>query len=167
VQYTLGFPVCYGSPSNVFAASSGFVHLYTLRFKSKEKRAAVVAKASVHKQGSSLLAELNFQPVSGLYKNFTRMSPSEFVFLINMIGEKISRKDTAFRKAISVQESLAVTLRFLANGDSYVSLKYLSCVRYTLGFPVCYGSPSNVFAASSGFCTQAGKCTAFQVCWQN
>jgi hypothetical protein len=27
--------------------------------------------------GSSLLADLNFQLVSGLYKNFTRMSPSE------------------------------------------------------------------------------------------
>ena len=60
--------------------------------------------------GSSLLADLNFQQVSGLYKNFTRMSPSEFEFLINLIGETISKKDTAFRKAISVQERLA--LRF-------------------------------------------------------
>jgi len=48
------------------------------------------------------------------------MPPSEFEFLINLIGEKITKKDTAFRKAISVQESLALTLRFLANGDSYV-----------------------------------------------
>jgi CRISPR/Cas system-associated endoribonuclease Cas2 len=30
---------------------SGFVHLYTLRFKEKEKRATVVAKTIVHKQG--------------------------------------------------------------------------------------------------------------------
>ena len=51
-RYTLEFPVCYGSPSDVFAASSGFVHLYILRFKEKVKRAAVVAKATVHKQGS-------------------------------------------------------------------------------------------------------------------
>ena len=56
--YTLDFSVCYGSPNDVFAVSSGFVH-YTvciyiniLRFKEKEKRAAVVAKATVHKQGS-------------------------------------------------------------------------------------------------------------------
>jgi phosphoribosyl-AMP cyclohydrolase len=62
--------------------------------------------------GSSLLADLNFQLVSGLYKNFTRMSPSEFELLINLIGEKISHKDTAFRKAISVQERLALTVRF-------------------------------------------------------
>jgi hypothetical protein len=73
---------------------------------------------------SSLLADLNFQSVRGLYKNFTRMSPSEFEFLINLIGEKISKKDTAFRKAISVQERLALTLRFLASGDSYVSMQY-------------------------------------------
>jgi hypothetical protein len=39
VRYTLGFPVCYGSPSDVFAASSGFVHLYTLRFQ--EERTVV------------------------------------------------------------------------------------------------------------------------------
>jgi hypothetical protein len=50
-RYTRRFPVCYWSPSDiVFAASSGFVHLYTLRLKEKEKRAVVVAKATVHKQ---------------------------------------------------------------------------------------------------------------------
>jgi hypothetical protein len=115
-RYTMGFPVCYGNPSDVFAASRGFVHLYTLRFKEKEKKVAVVAKATVHSRkvhsGSSLLADWNFQSVSGLYKNFTRMSPSEFEFLINLIGEKISIKVTAFSKAISVQERLAMTLRF-------------------------------------------------------
>jgi len=46
----VGFPVCYGR--NVFAASSGFAHLYILGFKEKEKRVAVVAKATVHKQRS-------------------------------------------------------------------------------------------------------------------
>jgi hypothetical protein len=61
--------------------------------------------------GSSLLAGWNFQSVSGLYKNFTRMCPSAFEIVINMIGEKISKKDTVFEKAISVQEWLALTLR--------------------------------------------------------
>jgi len=55
--------------------------------------------------GSSLLADWNLQSVSGLYKNFTRMSPSEFEFFINLIGGKISKKDTAFRKAISVTDA--------------------------------------------------------------
>ena len=74
---------------------------------------------------SSLLANWNFQSVNGLYKNFTRLSPSEFEFLINLIGEKISKKDTAFRKAVSARKWLTLTLRFLASGDSYVSLQYL------------------------------------------
>jgi len=51
-RYTVGFAVCYGRPSDVFAASSGFMYLYTLPFKEKEKRASVVTKAIVHKQGS-------------------------------------------------------------------------------------------------------------------
>jgi hypothetical protein len=88
-----------------------------------------VTNATVHRRevysSSSLLADWNFQSVSGLYKNFTRMSPSESEFLINLIGENISKKDTAFGKAISVQERLALTLRFLASGESYVSLQYL------------------------------------------
>ena len=39
-----------------------------------------------------------------------------------MIGEKkISKKDTAFRKAISIQESLALTLRFHKFYDTFLS----------------------------------------------
>ena len=50
-------------------------------------------------RGSNSPADLNFQSVSGLYKNFTRMSPSEFEFSINLIAEKISKK------GLRVQES--------------------------------------------------------------
>ena len=78
--------------------------------------------------GSRLLADLNFQSVSGLYKNFTRMSPSEFQILINLIGEKkISKKDTAFRKVISVQERLTLTLRL----DKFYNT-FLSPLHFTI-----------------------------------
>jgi hypothetical protein len=53
------------------------------------------------------------------------MSPSEFEFLINLIEEEISKKDKVFRKAISVQIGLALTLRFSASGNLYISLQYL------------------------------------------
>lgn len=61
----------------------------------------------------------------GSFKNFCRMRSEDFEFLLTMIGHSIAKKDTSFRDAIPVQERLAVTLRFLATGDSYRSLSYL------------------------------------------
>lgn len=84
--------------------------------------------------GSDLLRDLNrddLDPLSGelrcdgSFKNFLRMSSSDFEFLIVKVGPRICKLDTNYRKAIPVQEKLAVTLRFLASGDSYTSLSYL------------------------------------------
>jgi hypothetical protein len=49
------------------------------------------------------------------------MSASEFGFLINLVGGNISKTDTAFRKAISVQASLALTLPFNKFSDTPLS----------------------------------------------
>ncbi|XP_025407186.1 uncharacterized protein LOC112681136 [Sipha flava] len=53
------------------------------------------------------------------------MNNSDFENILSMIAPKIIKKDTSFRKAIPVSQRLAVTLRFLASGDSYTSLGYL------------------------------------------
>jgi hypothetical protein len=60
--------------------------------KKKEKTVAVVANATVLKQGSvqwfMFISGLELQSVSGLHKNFTRMSPTEFEYLIHLIVKK-------------------------------------------------------------------------------
>jgi hypothetical protein len=42
--------------------------------------------------GNEFMQDLKFQHVSGHYKNFTRMSPTDFDKLLTMIGPKISKK---------------------------------------------------------------------------
>jgi len=70
--------------------------------------------------------ELNLEYRSGCgFQNFFRMKSSDFNILLDLIAPKIKKEDTPFRKAISAKERLAVTLRFLATGDSYHSLSYL------------------------------------------
>jgi hypothetical protein len=67
---------------------------YALKKNRKERRwwqRQLYTSRNVY-SGSRVLEDLNFQSVSGLYKNFTRISPSEFEYLIVFIGEKISTK---------------------------------------------------------------------------
>lgn len=59
------------------------------------------------------------------FKNFTRMTSEDFETLITLVGPIIGKKDTKLRKAIPVKDRLALTLRFLASGDSFTSLQYL------------------------------------------
>ena len=84
------------------AAASYNIYIYkALKKKRKERRwwqRQLYTSKEVYR-GSNLLADLNFQSVIGLYKNFTRMSPSDFEFSINLIGEK------NLEKGQSVQES--------------------------------------------------------------
>nr|CAH7736886.1 unnamed protein product [Callosobruchus chinensis] len=53
------------------------------------------------------------------------MTAKDFERLVILVGPKISKMDTKFQKAIPVQDRSAITLRFLATGDSFTSLQYL------------------------------------------
>ncbi|CAH2013917.1 unnamed protein product [Acanthoscelides obtectus] len=74
--------------------------------------------------GNNLLADLLKEP-SGFFENFCRMSSEDFKILLNMVESYIVKKNTKWRKAIPANERLAITLRFLATGDSFKSLCYL------------------------------------------
>ena len=52
------------------------------------------------------------------------MSPTRFEHLLALVAPHITKKDTNFRKAIPAQERLALTLRFLASGESQISLSF-------------------------------------------
>ena len=52
------------------------------------------------------------------------MSPDRFDHLLSLIEGRIAKKDTKFRKSITPAERLAITLKFLATGDSQQSMSY-------------------------------------------
>ena len=54
----------------------------------------------------------------------TRMSPSRFDELLSLVGPSITRLRTNFRNPVSPGERLAVTLRFLATGDSMQTIAF-------------------------------------------
>ena len=49
---------------------------------------------------------------------YLSMSPRQLNNLMRIVAPLIAKKDNSFRKSISPEERLAVTLRFLASGDS-------------------------------------------------
>ena len=59
------------------------------------------------------------------YINFLRMSPEMFQELLDMCRPHLQKHTTNFREPLPPGLKLAVTLRFLATGMSYVSLMYL------------------------------------------
>ena len=63
---------------------------------------------------------------------FFRMSPERFDHLLTLVAPFITKEDRDFRKPIPAAERLAVTLRFLASGDSQISLHYLFRISTTL-----------------------------------
>lgn len=74
-------------------------------------------------QYERLLRELTAEDIAG-YKNFLRMNPEMFHDLLARVGPKIEKQDTFWRTALEPGLKLAITLRYIATGNSYRSLQY-------------------------------------------
>ena len=59
------------------------------------------------------------------------MSSERFKHPLQLTGQKLSKRDTRFRKSIPATERLALTLRFLASGVSQNSLSFTFCIGTT------------------------------------
>ena len=74
-------------------------------------------------QFEKLMAELQVEDVAS-FRNFLRVSPEFFQELLEKIGPTIHKANTFWRQSLEPGIKLAVTLRYLATGNSYRSLQY-------------------------------------------
>lgn len=83
-------------------------------------------KKSTEGAYAKLLQELRFgdSVERQLFRDFLRMTDRSFDYLLQLITPIISKKYTQFRVSISAGERLAVTLHYLATGQSFHSLQY-------------------------------------------
>ncbi|XP_067131302.1 uncharacterized protein [Centruroides vittatus] len=90
-------------------------HLFWMRkiFRDREK----------YGFNSSLVRELKFQDQE-FYFDFMRMTPDVFDSILEKVSPLIEKRDTFWCKSISSNERLALTLRFLATGETYRSLSF-------------------------------------------
>ena len=68
--------------------------------------------------GYNLLCELHVEDGSG-FRNFVRMTKSDFEILLQKFDTRIQSKGTKLREAVRASIRLVVELRYLACGDFF------------------------------------------------
>ncbi|XP_045116824.1 uncharacterized protein LOC123507728 [Portunus trituberculatus] len=65
-------------------------------------------------------------------ENWTRLDKDQYHRLLELVTPLIAKSDTKMRKAVTAGERLTLTLRYLATGESQVSLAYQFCISHNL-----------------------------------
>ena len=95
--------------------------------KQRRKRSIWSKGWLVNRQRFSHINLLNFirDDSRNDYRNYLRMSAENFNVLLDKVKPFIAKRDTVLRKAITAEERLIATLRFLATGRSFEDLKLI------------------------------------------
>ena len=105
---------------------AAFIALLRRRRRRQARRFWVrpwVARRELFGHYATLMAELERES-HGDFKTFLRMEPAMFHEMLDRLTPRLTKLDTNFRKPLEPGLKLAVTLRFLATGNSYHSLGY-------------------------------------------
>ena len=60
----------------------------------------------------------------GDFTNYMRMEPCMFHELLLRVTPRLTKRDTNYRRALELGLKLAITLRYMATGNSYHSMSY-------------------------------------------
>jgi hypothetical protein len=104
--------------------SAAFLVLRSIRNKREKYRRSVWVKDYLKCRNARIMRDLELNE-DVLFKNFARVSRTNFYTLLGMVEPVITRQNTRFRESVPAEIKLAVTLRYLATGDPFTSLMYL------------------------------------------
>ena len=104
--------------------SAVFIVLKNVRKKREKCRRSIWVKDYLKSRNSRIMRDLEFND-EVLFKNFTRMSKTNFYMRLGIVETMITKQNTRFRESVPAEMKLAITLRYLAAGDSFMSLMYL------------------------------------------
>jgi len=104
--------------------SAAFIVLKNVTKKREKYRRSIWVKDYLKSRNSRIMRDLEFNE-DVLFKNFTRMSKTNFYTLLGIVEPMITKQNTRFRESVPAEMKLAITLRYLATGDSFMSLMYL------------------------------------------
>jgi hypothetical protein len=104
--------------------SADMLVLKRVRKRREKYRRSIWMKNYFKTRNFGILRELELNE-NVVFKNFMRMSRTNFYMLLGMVEPKIEKQNTRFREAIPAEVKLTITLRYLATGDSFTSLMYL------------------------------------------
>ncbi|KAL4720393.1 hypothetical protein ACJJTC_002055 [Scirpophaga incertulas] len=62
------------------------------------------------------------------FRTYLRMTPESFVEILNFVKKYITKTDTVMRRAVTTEERLVATLKYLASGREYKDLKLSTCI---------------------------------------
>ncbi|KAF9406106.1 hypothetical protein HW555_013412 [Spodoptera exigua] len=108
------------SPEEVVLLCGAYIFLHKSISSKKKRKRWWVRNYLLRRQ--DVLSDLCM--FDGSFINFLRMSKSDFEYLLQNVGPFIEKQDTNLRSAVTAETRLAITLRYLATGDSYSSLSY-------------------------------------------
>ena len=74
-------------------------------------------------QYETLMQELRNEDVIS-FKRYMRITPDMFDEILQRVAPRIQKQDTRFRSALPAGLKLAITIRYMACGDTYTSLAY-------------------------------------------
>jgi len=104
--------------------SAAFIVFKNVRKRRRKYQRLIWVKDFLKSRNSRIMRDLEFNE-DILFKNFTCMSKTNFYMLLGIVEPMITKQNTHFRDSVPPEMKLAITLRYLATGDSFMSPIYL------------------------------------------